>query len=201
MCRSGVLALRADGAGQPISRAARVLLTGAAAGLTATFLFIVIHSLLIFPIWNRVANGLPLAVVGGIGLGFAFERVATLPGWSTVRGGARFGVVMFATLAPATLFSNALRLAGLHPNDWPGLAGSLALAASSGAAAGWYITRTRDGILIFAAASVALIVAMAGPIPVVNSARAAWLFAGFLPICVGAGVALAMSRAALEEWP
>jgi hypothetical protein len=35
---------------------------------------------------------------------------------------------------------------------------------------------------------------MAGPVPVVNGARAAWLFVGFLPICTGAGIVVAMVR-------
>ena len=35
---------------------------------------------------------------------------------------------------------------------------------------------------------VGLLLASAGPIPVVNSARAVWLFAGMLPICGTAGI-------------
>jgi hypothetical protein len=46
-------------------------------------------------------------------------------------------------------------------------------------------------------ATLALTIAMAGPIPVVNGPRAAWLFVGFFPICIGAGVALAAARDAL----
>jgi hypothetical protein len=33
-----------------------------------------------------------------------------------------------------------------------------------------------------------------GPIPVVSSVRAAWLFVSFLPICIAAGLTLAMVR-------
>jgi hypothetical protein len=44
-------------------------------------LFMVIHSLLIFPIWTRIVNGLPPASIGGIGLAGAFEQVACPTGW------------------------------------------------------------------------------------------------------------------------
>jgi hypothetical protein len=172
-----------------------MVVTGLAAGLTGTALFIVIHSLLIFPIWTRFLGHVPLALAAGIGLAGAFEQAARLRGWRSVSDGARFGLVMFATLVPATAFSNVLRLAGIHANDWPGSVGSLALALGSGAAAGWIVTRRRAGILTFAAATLALTVAMAGPIPIVNGPRAAWLFAGFLPICIGAGIAVALARA------
>lgn len=40
---------------------------------------------------------------------------------------------------------------------------------------------------------------MAGPIPVVNGPLAAGMFAGFLPILGGAGIALALARARLVD--
>jgi hypothetical protein len=43
-------------------------------------------------------------------------------------------------------------------------------------------------------ATFVLTLASAGPIPVVNGSRAAWLFAGFLPICAAAGITLAAVR-------
>ena len=162
-------------------------------------LFMVIHSLMIFPIWTRIGNGLPLALIGGIGLARAFEQVACLTGWQSVRGGARFGALMFATLVPTTAFSNALRLSGLEANGWPGIAGSLAIAFATGAATGWFVIRRRDGAIAFGGAALAMTIAMAGPIPVVNGPRAAWLFAGFLPIVVGAGIALALVRGRLVK--
>ena len=103
-----------------------VLITGAAAGLSGTALFVLIHSLLIFPIWSTIA-----------------------------------------------------------------------LAIASGSAAGWLVTRRRAGVIAFAAATLALTIAMGGAIPIVNSARAALLFAGFLPICAGSGVALSAARRCL----
>lgn len=160
--------------------------------------FMAIHSALIAPIWTRAANGLPLAMIGGIAIAAAFDRVAPARR-PTILDGGRFGALMFATLIPATAFSNALRVAGLEANGWPGVVGSLAIAAVSGAAVGSRLTRRRDGALVLAGATAALVVAMAGPVPVVNGPRAAWLFIGFLPVCIGAGAAVAAVRRRIVE--
>jgi hypothetical protein len=161
--------------------------------------FVAVHSWLIFPIWTRLGRGIPFAAIGGLALAAAFDRVTQLRGRQSMWDGARFGALMFATLVPETVFSNALRLAGVPANDWPGFAASLFLAAASGAAAGWLYARDRSVVLPFAGATLGLTIAMAGPIPVVNGPRAAWLFAGFLPICVGAGISVAIARAALTS--
>jgi hypothetical protein len=176
------------------ARLARIAVTGAAAALAAMVSFMAFHSLLIAPIWTRAANGMPLALVGGIALAASFDRIAALRGWRSMLDGARFGALMFTTLTPATVFSNALRLAGAEANGWPGAVASLTIAAATGASAGWLLTRRRDGTVACAGAAAALIVAMAGPVPVVNGPRAAWLFVGFLPICTGAGIVVAMVR-------
>ena len=170
------------------------LLSGVAAGLAGAALFVIIHSLLIYPIWTRFGGHLPFALAAGLGLAGAFSQVCADARWRTTIGGARLGLVIFATLAPATMFSNALRAAGLQANGSPGFVGTLALAIGSGAAAGWVVTRRRAGVLAFAASTLTLTIAMGGAIPVVNSARAALLFAAFLPICAGAGIALAVAR-------
>ena len=170
------------------------VVSGLAAGLAGAALFILVHSLVIFPIWTRFPGHLPFAIAAGLGLAGAFNQTATTAGWRSTAAGARFGLVIFATLTPATFFSNALRIAGAHANEWPGFVGTIALAIASGSAAGRLVTRRWRGAMAFAVATLALTIAMGGAIPVVNSARATLLFAGFLPICVGSGVALAAAR-------
>ena len=177
-----------------------VIVGGLAAGFAGAALFIVIHSLLIFPIWTRFAGHLPFALMAGLALSAAFDRAAvTDVRWRTIAGGATFGLVIFLTLAPSTAFANMLRAAGVGSSGWVGFGGTLALAIGSGAAAGFAITRSRTGALAFAAATLALTIAMGGAVPVVNSARAAFLFAGFLPISVGSGVALSAARRCLTS--
>jgi hypothetical protein len=171
----------------------RLLVSGVATAAAGLLLFVTVHSLAIAPIWSRLGRGLPFAMLAGIGFAYAFEHVARLGGRAASRG-ARFGIVMFASLVPATLYSNALRLAGVRANDWPGIAGSLLLAAASGAAAGWLSGRTIPASRAFALAALALLVASAGPVPVVTGPPAAWLYFGFVPICVGGGIVLALTR-------
>ena len=108
--------------------------------------------------------------------------------------GAIFGAVLFLTLVPGTVFVNALRLAGAHPGDWPGTIGTLIVAAASGGFAGRILMRERRASRALAIATVVLTAAASGPVPVVNSARAAWLFIGFVPICVAAGTATTFAR-------
>jgi|SRR5262245_29277672 len=170
---------------------ARVAIAGVAAGVAGFSGFVTIHSLLIAPIWDRSVQGIPFALLAGVALAWAFEAHHRHVILRPVTAGVRFGAIMFATLVPATVFANLLRLAGLHPNDWPGLVISTAIAAATGAVAGARLAgRARET----AVATIALTVAMAGQIPVVNSPRAAWLFVAFLPLCVAGGIALAISR-------
>ena len=180
------------------SQLRNVIMTGAAVGVVSTASFGIVHALAIVPIWAQLARGIVPAVLAGVALAWAFEHLARVRGWHTSVHGAAFGLVMFATLAPATAFSNALRLAGVRAGDWPGTLGSVAFAIASGACAGWLLTRERQAATAMAIATFVLTLASSGPIPVVNGARAAWLFAGFIPICAAAGITLAAMRRALE---
>ena len=168
-----------------------------ACGLAGAALFVLIHSLLIFPIWTRFATHLPFALAAGIALATAFDAGAAARKWYSAADGLRFGLIVFATLAPATIFTNALRAAGRPGNDWLGFSGTLILAVIAGASAGWIVARTRRALFAFAASTLTLTIAMGGTIPVVNDSRAAWLFAGFLPICAGAGLTLSVARRCL----
>jgi hypothetical protein len=164
----------------------KVVLTAAPSGAAA-------HAALIDPIWNRVPSGLVQAVPAGIALAWAFDHLQRTRGWRTAADGALFGAVMFLTLAPATAFSNALRLAGIPAGDWPGTMGSLVVAAVAGWSAGWILTGEPRASRALTIATVVLTIGASGPIPVVNGSRAAWLFVAFIPICVAAGIACAVA--------
>src|SRR3954452_5414109 len=136
--------------------AASTLVSGAVCGLAGAALFVVVHSLLIFPIWTRFAGHLPFALAAGVGLAGAFNQGTAARGWQSHADGLRFGLLTFATLAPATIFSNALRAAGFSGSDGPAFAGTIALAIAAGAAAGWLETRARAGAFAFAASTMTL---------------------------------------------
>jgi len=180
------------------SQLRRVIISGAAAGVVGGVAFGIVHAMAIVPIWTQLARGLVPAVLAGIALAWAFDHLVRVRGWQSPLHGAAFGLVMFATLVPATAFSNALRLAGIRAGDWPGTLGAVALAIASGAAAGWLLTHERKASAAVTVSTFVLTLASSGPIPVVNGPRAAWLFAGFIPICAAAGLMLALVRQFLE---
>jgi len=187
-----------DWAGQrsavnPLSLA-RVVTEGAIVGAVGAVSFAIVHAMLIVPIWSRIPGGMVQAVPAGIALAWAFEQLVGARNWRTPAHGAVFGAVLFLTLVPGTVFANTLRLAGAHPGEWPGTIGTLTIAAASGGFAGWILTRERRVSRALAIATLVLTAAAGGPVPVVNSARAAWLFVGFLPICLVAGTAAAFAR-------
>jgi len=172
----------------------RVIICGTIVGLVGDVSFATVHALAILPIWTRIPGGMIQAAPVGIALVWAFDHFARTRGWRTAAHGAIFGAVLFLALVPGTAFSNALRLAGIHAGEWPGTLASLAIATASGWSAGWFLTRERRASRAMAIATAVLTIGASGPIPVVNGPRAVWLFVGFIPICVFAGVAAAISR-------
>src|SRR5262245_8915678 len=115
---------------------AHLLTAGVAAGAVGFAAFVIVHSLVIAPIWDRSLHGFPFAILAGAALAWAFDAQPHDAAEQPLVSGVRFGAIVFATLLPATLIANAMRLAGLHPNDWPGLTVLTAIATASGAAAG-----------------------------------------------------------------
>jgi hypothetical protein len=166
----------------------RALLDGGVLGVFGVLAFGAVHAWAIVPIWDRLAHGLPFAVAAGAAIAWAFQA------WGSggLGSGLRFGLLLWLSLGPMTGFAAWLRLSGLHSTsaDWE-LVAECAVAVGSGAAAGWATRRNRRMMLRMAIALLAMTLAMAGPIPVTNSVRAARLYMGFLPIYCGAGVILA----------
>ena len=171
-----------------------LLFAGVATGLAGALAFATVHAILIVPIWTRMLNGVPVAIVAGIAIAWAMDETAAARGPITLAEAGRFGSALWLTLAPATIFENVLRLAARRIPESLGVAAAVCLAVLSGASVGWLLTRRRTGIIAWAVASLALTLAMGGPIPVVNAARAAWLHAAFLPMCAGAAITSVIAR-------
>jgi hypothetical protein len=195
MCtRADALARADQRSAVNLVRVARVVTEGTIVGTVGAVSFAIVHAMLIVPIWSRIPGGMVQAVPAGISLAWAFDQLAHARNWRTARHGAIFGAVLFLSLVPGTVFANTLRLAGGHPGDWPGTIGTLTIAAASGGFAGWVLARERRASRALAIAALVLTAAAGGPVPVVNSARAARLFIGFIPICVAAGTATTLAR-------
>jgi hypothetical protein len=172
------------------------LIAGTISGVIGLFGFGVIHAIIIVPIWWRLFGGLPAALAGGALLGWAlFEARAADRLTRRLFSGLLFGVLLWLMLIPMTAVGNALRIyarngGGRLPESLE-IALDCLLALLSGALAGWLIGRRWRVALAFAAATLALALAMGGPIAVTNSARAAWLFVGFLGVFEIVGLTLA----------
>jgi hypothetical protein len=161
----------------PSNRLAAFLIAGAVIGLLGVALFGVIHAAIIVPIWTRLSGGIPFAVGAGLAIGWAFyELQARLN--ERVIGALAFGFLLWATLIPMTLFGVIVRATGIHGQDdaWEVVI-ELVLTFSTGVSAGRLISGRWRAALALGTASLALTLAQAGPIPVMNSGRAASLFA------------------------
>jgi hypothetical protein len=175
-----------------------VLMPGVAVGMVGFMGFLAVHAIVIVPIWSRSLGGLPFALVGGIALAAAFDRAAE--NLRTIPRIAAFGAGTWIALWPATLLGVWLRAAGLRPKlgDWE-LTLEIAVALSVGALAGWQTCKTKAGAVAFAVALTALLLAMAGPIPILTTRRALRLFLAFLPIYLLAAFVLAAARRAIDR--
>ena len=200
MCASALAGPRLDDSARALQRLAPILIPGIAVSIFAVLAFGTVHAWLIVPIWSRLAGGLPMALVAGLALAWAFDRVASVRGWQSPAHGLLFGVYMFATLIPATAVDAALRLNGMRLGDTIlGMAGGGALFALAGFVSGWVLSRDRTTALVCAAAALTLMVVAGGPLPIVRSPRAAGLSLGVGSIVVLAGGAIATIRSAVQR--
>ena len=176
----------------PSNRLTAFLIAGAATGLLGVVLFGVIHAAIIVPIWTQLWGGIPFAVGAGLVIGWAFFE---LPGPARLNVGVvralAFGFLLWATLIPMTVFGVIVRATGIHGQDdtWEVVL-ELVLTVGTGLVAGRLIGGRWRSALALAAASLALTLTQAGPIPVMNSGRAASLFAALGAVYIVCIIAL-----------
>ncbi len=108
-----------------------------------------------------------------------------------VIGALAFGFLLWATLIPVTLFGVIVRATGIHGQDdtWEVVL-ECVLTFGTGAIAGRLISGRWRAALALGTASLALTFAQAGPIPVMNSGRAASLFAALTAVYLFCVIAL-----------
>lgn len=177
------------------------LLASLVLGLVGTACFGIAHALLIEPIWQSLWGGLPFAVFGGCAIAFAFQELRLAKRVSfTIGGGILFGLLLWFMLFPLTLFAAGLRLSGLRQRwgDWEAVVEVL-MAFVTGAALGWVFAKKWRTALALGMAVLVLALVMGGPIAIVNSHRAAYLFLSFLAIYMVAGISLSLIFSALEK--
>jgi len=104
-----------------------------------------------------------------------------------------FGVLLWLSVLPTTAFGAFLRATRFHQqNGTIEVIGSVLVAAATGALIGRSLRLRSWWLAAAALLPVALVVAMAGPIPVNNGRRPVLLLLGFLPIFVAAALLAAL---------
>lgn len=179
----------------------RLLLAGAVSGLCAGLLFATAHALVIVPIWGRMFGGLFGAALTGTAIAWGYgelvlRRALTAGAGATpsVYAGARFGALLWLSVAPVTLVCALLPGTGFARRyESLEVVIAIVLALAGGALLGDRLAGTRRARLAGAAGALALTLAMGGPVPIANGGRALRIFLAVLPVCVGAGAVLGLT--------
>ena len=173
-----------------------VLLGGLLSGLAGAVLFATAHAILIVPIWTRMGSGLLFGALTGVLGAWALIEirpdVQTAPIPKALTSGVGFGATLWFLIAPLSALYALLRTRGIMPrNELAEVGLAVLLATSSGAAFGWYHTRGRRGAAAGGLATLGLMLAMGGPVPIERSVRALGIFIAVLPAAALSGGALA----------
>lgn len=175
---------------------------GLIAGLLGAAAFLVTHAVIIVPIWQAARGGaLIAAVLGGTAIAWSFEELRHSGTLSlTLRSGLLYGGLLWLLIVPMTALGAILRVSEMRVvlGRWEVVV-EVTLAAATGFVAAWALTRRIRPAAALALTTVVLSLIMGGPIPVVNSNRAAQLFGAFLLIYPVAGVGFVMMRRALSH--
>ncbi len=169
-----------------MNRWVRIIAAGALAGAIASAVFLVIHAVVIVPIWNGVASGMALAMVAGAIIAVAFHLLHS--GELRLFNGLFLGLVLWTALLPATLTTALLRDRVPEPAE---ITFGLAATALYGAAVGARFGGKRPPAMTAGAfAALAMLVRAGGPLTHFESRRAVLMFAGLLAVTIAFGVAL-----------
>jgi hypothetical protein len=165
--------------------------------------FATLHALIIVPIWDRMFGGLVGAVATGAVVGWGYAELHPEPAdvSASALSGARFGALLWLVVTPVSIVDAALRAVGFLPRyELAGVVIALALCITAGAIWGWRSTGRWRGTIAVAAATLALTLAMAGPVPIGRSIWAFGIFLAVLPACVIAGGVLGSLLAMAASW-
>jgi hypothetical protein len=178
-----------------IARTREAVIAGAFAGLAAGLVFATLHAFIIVPIWDRMFGGLFGAALTGAVLGWGYaELYPDVP--ASAVSGTKYGALMWLAVAPVSVADAALRAVGFLPrHELIGVALAVAIAIAMGGLWGWWRTGRKLGMVAGASSTLALTMAMAGPVPIGRSIWAFGIFLAVLPASMVAGAILGASLA------
>jgi len=182
----------------PLARIREAVIAGALGGIAAGLVFAILHAFIIVPIWDRMMGGLVFGALAGAVAGWAYAELypEQLDVTQSMVTGAKYGGLLWLAVTPVSLVDAVLRAIGFLPRyELVGVASAVLLAVASGALWGWYRTRRKLGLVACAAATLALTMAMGGPVPIGRSLWAFGIFLAVLPASIVAGSILGASVA------
>jgi len=182
----------------PLARIRDAVIAGALGGTVAGLVFATLHAFIIVPIWDRMMGGLVFGALAGAVAGWAFsELYPEQPDVkSSMAAGAKYGGLLWLAVTPVSAADAIFRAVGFLPRyELVGVALAVLLAVASGALWGWYRTRHKRGMVACAAATLALTMAMGGPVPIGRNLWAFGIFLAVLPASIVAGTILGASVA------
>jgi hypothetical protein len=163
--------------------------------IIGVLLFGTLYAIVIVPIWRRLLGGLPFALIAAAGMTWFYAALRTFGRLrSNWRHTLAFGALLWISVLPTTAVGLVSRVSGFHRRfDTLETIAALAVAAGTGALLAHLFRlpirlRVAGAVLV-----VALVLAMAGPIPVANGMRPVLLWLGFLPLYVLASIALSLA--------
>ena len=180
------------------------VIAGALCGVMGALVFAALHAWIIVPIWTRMTSGIVSGAIAGGAAGWmmatSFPPQSAPSLVAAAKKGMAFGAILWLLVAPVTGADMILRAAGIAPRyELVAVAVALLVAGGSGASFAWFRTRSRLAALAGGVATLALTIAMAGPVPVGRSTRAVGIFVAVLPAAIIGGGILAMCVWLLQE--
>ena len=179
-----------------------VLLGGLLSGLAGAVLFATAHAVLIVPIWNRMWSGMLFGGLTGVLAAWALTElnpeVETATVGDALRTGTGFGATLWFLVSPVTALYALVRTLGLRPRyELIEVGLAVTLAIGFGAAFGWHRARRRRAAAAGGLATLGLMLAMGGPVPIERSLRALGIFVAVLPAAaISGGVLVILVRLA-----
>lgn len=163
------------------------LIAGAVAGIVASLAFLVLHAIVIVPVWFAAGSGLLWGTIGGAVIAAALYPVTPRP--LTLGRGLVLGLLLWGAIAVPCFTEYLLRL-GTTSVEILEIVVALTAAASYGAAVTYRLKRTRLAACGGAVAAMMILAAASGPLIRVTG-RGVAIYVALLPVTVTFGTAMA----------
>ena len=164
-------------------------LAGALGGGVAAAAFLVLHAVVIIPLWRGVVTGVLAASIAGAIISCAFEVIrARAP---RPEEGLLFGLLLWSALLPATFVTAVLHD---HVSEPAEVTTAITMTALYGGLIGsLFGNRHLSATIAGALVGLAVLIRAGGPLTHFQSQRAILMFAGLLPVTITYAMAVVLA--------